>query len=87
LCITVSRSERTVSSLRLLCAFRCLVDNIWSGFGRLGRGMLSALVGFGYGWDGWVVGLWGGVFSSGCWFGGCVVLVCGVRGGRVESGL
>ncbi len=43
-----------------------MVDNIWSGFGRLGRGMSSALVGSGYGCDGSVVGLWGGVFSSGC---------------------
>jgi hypothetical protein len=49
--------------------------------------MSSALVGSGYGCDGLVVGLWGGVFSLGCWFGGCVVCVCGVRGGRVESGL
>ena len=49
--------------------------------------MSSALVGSGYGCDGLVVGLWGGVFSSGCWFGGCGVCVCGVRGGRVESGL
>jgi hypothetical protein len=55
--------------------FRCLVDNRWSGFGRLGRGMSSARVGSGYGWDGWVVGLWGGVFSLGCWVGGCGVCV------------
>jgi hypothetical protein len=32
--------------------FRCLVDNRRSGFGRLGRGMSSARVGSGYGWDG-----------------------------------
>ena len=43
--------------------FRCLVDNIRSGFGGLGRGMLSALVGSGYGWDGWFVCLGGGLFS------------------------
>jgi hypothetical protein len=43
--------------------FRCLVDNGRSGFGRLGRGMSSARVGCGYGWGGWVVVLWGGVFS------------------------
>jgi hypothetical protein len=67
--------------------FRCLVGNGRSGFGRLGRGMSSARVGCGYGWDGWVVGLWGGVFSSGCWLGGCGVCVCGVRGVIVESGL
>jgi hypothetical protein len=33
------------------------------GFGGLGRGMSSALVGSGYGWDGRVVCLGGGVFS------------------------
>jgi hypothetical protein len=43
------------SSLRLLSALRCLGGNIRSGFGELGRGMSSALVGSGYGWDGWVV--------------------------------
>ena len=58
----------------------------WSGFGDLGRGMSSALVGSGYGCDGLVVGLWGGVFSSGCWFGGCGVCVCVWRARR-ESGL
>jgi hypothetical protein len=51
------------SSLRLLSALRCLGDNIRSGFGGLGRGMLSALVGSGYGWDGWFVCLGGGLFS------------------------
>jgi hypothetical protein len=33
--------------------------------------MSSALVGSGYGWDGWVVCLGGGLFSWGGWFGGC----------------
>ncbi len=42
---------------------RCLVGDIMDGFGCLGRGVSSALVGSGYGWDGWVVGLGGGVFS------------------------
>ncbi len=51
------------SSLRLLSALRCLGDNIRSGFGDLGRGMSSALVGCEYGWDGWCVFLWGGLFS------------------------
>jgi hypothetical protein len=39
------------SSLRLLSVSRCLVDNVWSGFGSLGGGMSSALVGIGCGWD------------------------------------
>ncbi len=42
---------------------RCLGGNIMDGFGGLGRGMSSALVGSGYGWDGWVVGFGGGLFS------------------------
>ena len=46
---------KSASSLRLLSALRCLGGNIRSGFGGLGRGMSSALVGGGYGWDGWVV--------------------------------
>ncbi len=48
--------------------------------------MLSALVGSGYGWGGWFVGLLGGEFSLGFWVGGCglCVFVCGVRGGRVD---
>jgi hypothetical protein len=51
-----------------------------SGFGGLGRGMSSALVGSGYGWDGWVVRLVGGVFSWVGWFGGCGgVCLWGVR--------
>ena len=53
------------SSLRVLCALRFLGGNIRSGFGGLGGGMLSALVGCGYGWDGWVVCFVGGVFSGG----------------------
>ncbi len=56
---------------------RCLGGDKWSGFGGLGRGMSSALVGSGYGWDGWGVCLWGGLFSWGGWFGGCGVCVCG----------
>ena len=48
---------------------------IKSGFGDLGRGMSSALVGSGYGWDGCVVCLWWGLFSWGVWFGGCGVCV------------
>ena len=43
------------------------------GFGGLGRGMSSALVGSGYGWGGWVVCFVGGVFSWGGWLGGCGV--------------
>ncbi len=65
------------SSLRLLSALRCLGGNIRSGFGGLGRGMSSALVGSGYGWVGWVVCFVGGVFSSGVLLGGCGVCVCG----------
>jgi hypothetical protein len=52
-------------NLRLLSALRCLGGNIRSGFGGLGRGMSSALVGWGNGWDGWVVCFVGGVFSGG----------------------
>ncbi len=67
-----------LSSLRVLSALRCLGGNIRSGFGGLGRGMSSALVGGGYGWDGWVVCFVGGVFSrGGVGMGGCVVCVCG----------
>ncbi len=58
---------------------RCLVYYGWGGFGGLGRGVSIARVGCGYGWDGWVVGLWGGVFSWCGWYGGCGVCVCGVR--------
>ena len=74
------------SSLRVLSALRCLGGNIRSGFGDLGRGMSSALVGGGYGWDGWVVCFVGGVFSWGGWL-GRVWGVClwGVRGVIVES--
>jgi hypothetical protein len=53
------------SSLRVLCALRCLGGDKWIGFGDLGRGMSSALVGGGYGWDGCVVCFLGGVFSWG----------------------
>jgi hypothetical protein len=67
----------SVSSLRLLSALRCLGGNIRSGFGELGRGMSSALVGSGYGWDGWFVCLGGGLFSWGGWLRGCGVCVCG----------
>ncbi len=56
---------------------RCLGGDIKSGFGGLGRGMSSALVGGGYGWDGWFVCFGGGVFSGVVWFGGCGVCVCG----------
>ena len=66
-----------LSSLRLLCVLRCLGGDIKSGFGGLGRGMSSVLVGSGYGWDGWCVCLWGGLFSGVVWFGGCGVCVCG----------
>jgi hypothetical protein len=74
------------SSLRLLCVLRCLGGDIKSGFGGLGRGMSSALVGGGYGWDGWVVCFGGGVFSWCGWL-GRVWGVClwGVRGVIVES--
>ena len=41
----------------------CLVGYYWSGFGILGRGLSSALVGSGYGWVGLFVGLGGGLFS------------------------
>ncbi len=57
--------------------FRCLGGNIRSGFGGLGGGMLSALVGSGYGWGGWGVCFVGGVFSCGVLLGGCGVCVCG----------
>ncbi len=60
--------------------------NIRSGFGGLGRGMSSALVGSGYGWDGWVVCFVGGMFSSCVLLGGCGgVFWFGVRGVIVES--
>ncbi len=65
-----------LSSLRVLCALWFLVGNIRIGFGGLGRGMSSALVGSGYGWDGWVVCFVGGVFSGVVWLGGCGVCVC-----------
>ncbi len=52
-----------MSSLRLLCALRCLGGDIRDGFGCLGRGVSSALVGSGYGWEGWCVCLGGGLFS------------------------
>ncbi len=65
-----------ISSLRLLCALRCLGEDIRSGFGGLGGGVSSALVGSGYGWDGWFVSLGGGLFSWGGWLGGCGVCVC-----------
>ena len=48
----------------------------WSGFGDLGRGMSSALVGSGYGWCGWVVVLGGGLFSKWVWFWEGVECVC-----------
>ena len=66
-----------ISSLRLLCALRCLGGDIWIGFGVLGRGMSSALVGSEYGWDGWGVCLGGGVCCWCGWLGGCGVCVCG----------
>ncbi len=47
--------------------------------------MSSALVGGGYGWDGWVVCLVGGVFSSVVWLGGCGVCVF-VGRARSDSG-
>ena len=76
------------SSLRLHRALRCLGGDIMDGFGVLGRGMSSALVGSGYGWDGWCVCLGGGKFSSWVWFGGCGgECLCGVRGVIVESGV
>ena len=49
--------------LRLHRALRCLGGDMKDGFGGLGRGMSSALVGSGYGWDGWFVCLGGGGFS------------------------
>jgi hypothetical protein len=70
-----------MSSLRLHSALGRLLGCKWSGFGRLGRGMSSALVGSGYGWVGRCVGLWGGVFSWCLWLG-----ECGVRVVIVESG-
>ena len=63
-----------MSSLRLLCVLRCLGGDIKSGFGGLGGGMSSALVGGGYGWDGWFVCFGGGLFS----WGGMVWRVWGV---------
>ena len=65
-----------LSSLRLHRALRCLGGDMKDGFGGLGRGMSSALVGSGYGWGGWVVCFVGGVFSWGGWLGGCGVCVC-----------
>ena len=62
----------STSSLRVLCALWFLVGDERIGFGELGRGMSSALVGGGYGWDGWVVCLVGGVFSRVVRLGGCV---------------
>ncbi len=42
---------------------RCLGGDIRDGFWGLGRGVSSALVGRGYGWDGWCVCLGVGLFS------------------------
>ncbi len=50
---------------------RCLGGDMKDGFGGLGRGMLSALVGSSYGWDGWCVCLGGGLYSWWVWFGEC----------------
>jgi hypothetical protein len=74
-----------LSSLRLLCVLRCLGGNIKSGFGGLGGGMSSALVGGGYGWDGWVVCFVGGLFSWGGRFGEGVGFVF-VGRARSDSG-
>ncbi len=42
--------EIKLSSLRLHRVLRCLGGDVWVGFGELGGGLSSALVGWDYGW-------------------------------------